>query len=936
MVAPWVLPGVAYPVLVGGAVLLALSRETKRGLLIPASISVTAVILGLLPPAAFVNVAPLHFLASVGGVMAGIRPRGWSARDVFLGGLIAFVGLNLWTAAALSTDGDEPVYLLHAESLLRDGDVLLQNNIRETHYRDYLTTYELDPRMFPPNRDLKLGYSMVLTLGFSLGRRVGAALQMAIVAAALGLMLFCWLRDLHFKDRPAAWAVGTILFLSPVVLYAGHFFPEVCAGLLLVTGLWATERIHPGYRIVSLGAVVALMLLHTRFIPAAVALLGVAVVRGLPRKVAAGTVIVLPLVVAGYLGIDAWLFDGALILSKHLRGTTLDAVLSLDGRHVLATLGLLFDQEFGLLTVWPVFLLTVPGLYLLREHRDGWRRMWPSLIVIALGLGSVIILRRAFWHGGYNPPGRFLVAYLPLLAPFLAKVYSRRDLLHRGAAKVLVAWSVVGSLVVTVVPAWRYSPGVGRATWARFLAQRTGLNVAPWLPSYLRVNEVSAAWNGAIWLLVTCLLAVYLWRRRWRWTVVATPLTLGALAVPFLPFASVAVHEPEDAPGTLDAHDRHYPPHLGSRLVLPIKQPELQRALTALHADLPGDPTWQGLVDTLGRDTSQLSANLSPGPTSVGVRYPAGTTLTPEVAPEGAEGMLLLRVMGRPNACAGVQVRLWHGRLLSSFPLRSTTYRSLEQPLAPNSGPIQLHVDGCGSGGEVILDRLAWYPPRPRIGRAMALLGDILPEGTGGRFFREGGRHFLGMTPTPRERLMEMLPGGHHGAPDVDSVFSQPEDVEALTDYLRQAPCGSYRPEVGQSAVLRDLTALQRPLAMASLPTWLFWGPRYALLPETLILYEAPPVTMPLLLPPGDYRAAFDAKGFMAEDRWPELELLIDGNPVASFVIDHDAWEAHGASFRLEEPGSCIGLRLSSEPLWSQHLAHFTSVRNITIQRRGR
>jgi hypothetical protein len=91
-------------------------------------------------------------------------------------------------------------------------------------------------------------------------------------------------------------------------------------------------------------------------------------------------------------------------------------------------LGLLLDQEFGLLAYAPVFALALPGLVRLgRELRR------ETVAAAALALG--VALTAASWHmwrGGWNPPGRFLLPILPVLAVGLAA--RLRDGLGAGAA----------------------------------------------------------------------------------------------------------------------------------------------------------------------------------------------------------------------------------------------------------------------------------------------------------------------------------------------------------------------------------------------------------------------------------------------------------------------------------------------------------------------
>ena len=80
-------------------------------------------------------------------------------------------------------------------------------------------------------------------------------------------------------------------------------------------------------------------------------------------------------------------------------------------------LGLLLDQEFGLLLSAPVFALALAGAVVaLRERR--WRLALLAAGPFALAwyyLGAFVTSRGPHWHGGFSPPGRFVAAALPLL-----------------------------------------------------------------------------------------------------------------------------------------------------------------------------------------------------------------------------------------------------------------------------------------------------------------------------------------------------------------------------------------------------------------------------------------------------------------------------------------------------------------------------------------
>ena len=148
----------------------------------------------------------------------------------------------------------------------------------------------------------------------------------------------------------------------------------------------------------------------------------------------------------------------------------------------VAVLGLIADQEFGLLFYAPAWVLVAAGIPAL------WRRQREATLGL-LGLvgGYVFVLMRyrwMQWDAGWTPPPRFILAVVPLLLPFLAEGLDR--LRGRGLALVhtlWLVWSVSVAWCLALVPFWRYNTLSGRSTLLRLLGAELGLDLARFLPS---------------------------------------------------------------------------------------------------------------------------------------------------------------------------------------------------------------------------------------------------------------------------------------------------------------------------------------------------------------------------------------------------------------------------------------------------------------------
>jgi hypothetical protein len=339
--------------------------------------------------------------------------------------------------------GDEPHYLMVADSLLHDGDLSLENDYAEHRYALFHDA-PLAPHYRVRGRHGEIyslhavGLSLLILPAYALAGYVGASVFLALVAALLALEMREWVRELTGRDGLAE-GVGWALALSPPLIhYAGLIFTEVPAALLLVFGLRRGRS--PGAsldRALAVGlAAAALPWLNVRYAPLAVILVLHALWH--QRRLRSAAAILLPVLVSA---------AGVALYHEILYGF-LDP-RRVYGRHpeiALATLreglpGLLFDQEFGLLVYAPVLALALPGLALLWRRRRATTLAAITLVAVVVGTAG----SWPMWRGGFNPPGRFLVPLLPILGLGVAAVWERRRL--TAGAALLLGWSLWTGLV---------------------------------------------------------------------------------------------------------------------------------------------------------------------------------------------------------------------------------------------------------------------------------------------------------------------------------------------------------------------------------------------------------------------------------------------------------------------------------------------------------
>jgi hypothetical protein len=501
--------------LLAGAVALALAargREaltTCAGLLVPVALLVAGVPFAGVralsgPPLAALALAGLALIV----VSAGRRPHRLLFLPLVFGVLVLAAGRS---HVAVGPEGDEPHYLMVADSLLRDGDLALERDFAEGRYRAFHDA-PLEPHYRVRGRGgvvyslHAVGLSLLILPAWALGGYAAVTVFLALVAALLAREVREWVWELTGRDGLAQ-AAGWMAALSPpIVHYAGLVFTEVPAALALSFGLRLGRRAGlgaGGAAAVGLAAAV-LPWLNVRYAPLALLVVAHALWRH-PRVRTAAAVLA-PAVVSGLC-----------LLAYHqaLYGFwNPGRVYGRRPEFALGALreglpGLLLDQEFGLLAYAPALALAIPGfLFLWRRDRRLAATAGAAVLVVVLTAGTWHM-----WRGGFNPPARFLVPVVPLLAVAAAMAWDRRGL--TAGTALLVGWTLATGLAGAWEPRLVHRDRDGTAPLFRELSgarEWTGL-----LPAYVLADpdrhRLAAVWTVA-------LLAALPWRARaatcWR------------------------------------------------------------------------------------------------------------------------------------------------------------------------------------------------------------------------------------------------------------------------------------------------------------------------------------------------------------------------------------------------------------------------------------
>ena len=485
---------------VGALLAVALAWRTSAGAALPPLLALGAVTLPYLPvvpdlwPALTVMAGPLKYLwwavVVTVAVHAGFsaarseRPSsrrvapGLAAALVLLASIAAYGGAAFRVVGNVFPGGDEPHYLVMAQSLWRDGDLLIENNhtrgdVREHFPRDlapHYLTRGIDGEIYSVH---PVGLPVLLAPVYALGGYHGTVAVMVLLAALTSLLLWRLARRLTGSSAAATFAWAGCALSAPFVFNSFTIYPEMAAALMVMTAYTlvsrretsASGRARPWF---AAGCALAtLPWLSTKYVLMAGALGVVALARLWWPAATAGAVLAegsalsgrspagpadararlrrsLALVgppavsLVGWLGYF-WVTWGTPSPAAPYGGAAGTTLASL----VRGAPGLLFDQEYGALVVAPALWLGLSGLVAMAREPAVRRTAVEIAAVCAALLGAVGAYH--LWWGGSGAVGRPIIAALPLLGvPMAWRFHQWRGApALRAAALALVAAGLV-------------------------------------------------------------------------------------------------------------------------------------------------------------------------------------------------------------------------------------------------------------------------------------------------------------------------------------------------------------------------------------------------------------------------------------------------------------------------------------------------------------
>jgi len=492
----------------------------------------------------------LVWLAVLAGLIAarGARvPPAW-ADPAVAPWIAAAVLIASWSIAfsqirGVVPGGDEPHYLAATQSLLHDVDLRVANNYATGEYLEYFPG-RLEPHFLKRATSGEIysihapGVSIIVLPAFALAGYGGAVATMLLIAALAAALTW----RLAFRlagSAGAAWAGTLSVFATaPYFFHAFTIYPEIIGSLCVLCGVWllielGEERDVTARSLIAVGTALAVLpWLHTRFAVLAAVLGLLIVLRLMARPSAArniGRFLVVPLVAGA-----AWLAFFYLIWGSLSPAAPYGADTSTSASYIpRGLIGLLVDQQFGVLTTAPIYLMAIAGAIVMMRSRT---RVTIELAAIVIPY-AIAVASYAMWWAGAAAPARFIVSILPLAALPIAMLWSR--------ARVLVLLFLLGSILLIAPRAFvdegRFIYNNRSGVDATLAWLTSSVNLSSALPSVHRTGGTIAIRDAAIWLAGLGAAAAFALLVARRWGIGAQyALSAGVLAVAVMACTGVA------------------------------------------------------------------------------------------------------------------------------------------------------------------------------------------------------------------------------------------------------------------------------------------------------------------------------------------------------------------------------------------------------------
>jgi len=468
--------------------------------------------------------------------------------------IVAGFAASRLTGSVVFPSGDEPHYLVIAQSLWRDGDLEIENNHARRDYKEYFAP-DLEPDYLARGVDQQIysihpvGMPVLIAPIYAAGGYRGVVAAFVIMASAAAALMWLAMTAFTGSSGAATFAWAAVALSSPFLFNAFAVYPEIPAALAVVLAFTRTVEApeHSSWaRWLFVGVMAGVLpWLSTKYAPMSAALVAIALARIVwPERVKAADGVASLTAALGRAGVASaaaavivpyaislvgWFSFFQAVWGTPWPQAPYGTLVQTSPKNlVFGAPGLLFDQEYGLLPYAPVYVLAAVGLWRMWQSGGEGARRAVEITVTFLALLSTVGAFRIWW-GGTAAPGRPVTSGLLLLAMPMAVAFRATPAgsARRAAHLVLLSISigVAGAMLFAQNGLLIANGRDGTSALLEYLSPRWPAWSAA--PSFIYHEPPTALAATAVWLTLALLTGFALSRVR---TTRAGAASLAAMA----------------------------------------------------------------------------------------------------------------------------------------------------------------------------------------------------------------------------------------------------------------------------------------------------------------------------------------------------------------------------------------------------------------------
>lgn len=415
--------------------------------------------------------------------------------------------------------GDEPHYLIISQTMQLYYSIDVMRDYTRGDYRSFYPS-GIDPHVSPnaqgkPLPMHSIGGPFLWLIPFILLGRLGAIFFISLLSALIVVCIYQFLVEMRIRKGYAFFVSLAFAIGSPIYIYSHLTFIEPIAALACIYVLYVLvkRQMRTLDLVISSIALGVLPWIHIRFALIEIVLFLFVLYRLYKEdkfthyRRYAGFLIP---VIALFLLFEAYnlMFWGTLNPAANQANS---GQVPFQRSPFFGMAGIFLDQEFGLLTNFPIFIFMLGGIVLTLKKK------YLSLHVLLLLLFvPYILMFTSFgtWSGGWTPPGRFLMVLTPTLAFYIAYALQQaRSKILNGLCALFVLFSFAIGVAYIGAKAQGFNGGRGRSLAMLHLQEIIRIPFTSYIPSMYMPQQkrLFAVWIAGSLALT---LVIYLLARR--------------------------------------------------------------------------------------------------------------------------------------------------------------------------------------------------------------------------------------------------------------------------------------------------------------------------------------------------------------------------------------------------------------------------------------